>query len=1622
MPNPTRDALIIAITQYSDLPMPPEMRQLADGAEQIAQRLETQGGFRVTRLPVTKPGDKEFIDPEKMVMVNELELAIEQLLIPKSDTPPTTALIYFAGHGLQKEIKADRYEGFLATSYANPNEDEWGVSLQWLRQLLEKSPVQQQIVWIDACHSGELFNFTTSDRVHDRGFISSARPHEEAYAEGLLTKALLETLDYTQQLNPWVDHLTLIEKLQAKNQTAPGAQRFQFEKTDKPILLTNKAFDLEADYKNLCPFKGLESFDFEKNPDDPLYFKGRTELTHELLEKVQTANFLAVFGASGNGKSSVVRAGLLYKLQQTQTWRILPVMTPTADPLKALGTLIGMPAAQLSDFIKQAQTERLVLVIDQFEEIFTLCKNDAQREQFFELLLTAVEQTDNQFSLIIVMRADFLDKCSHHVDLAKKIQAHQVIVTPMTAAELEEAIVAPTQQVGLQIEQKLVSEMLADIKGALGSLPLLQYTLKELWKTCATQRLLTYSAYEGLGKIAGTLEQGANGVYENLSPAEQKTAQRIFIELTQLGEGSPDTRRQLSQQDLVTSLPFESAPVNQVIQKLVAANLVVTDKPKEEQVAIVNIAHEALIQHWGQLGGWLDGNRDAIKIQRDTEADAKKFQDSNQSKNALLQGLDLNIAKDYAKKHTEKVSLSTLAQDFVKRSVKGQRHYWMGVIGAVVGVMLVLAGIAFYANEQRIVADEQRIEAENQRQVAQTQQKLADEQRIEADNQRQFAQKQQKLAENESQRAKQERDSALRTQSLFLADLAHQQNEQDNATNSILLALEALPKDILSPDRPYVLQVHDKLYQALLNYSEFQVFKWHNDGWPRNPAPTFSPDGKIVLTVSSDYAQLWDVDSGKLLKIFAGNEGDILNAALSSDGKTLITSSYDNDAHLWDVNSGKIKKTFKGVGNDQLEFSPDDKIVLTAQEETIYETFNIFMSTSTTVRLWDANSGKLSTTLKGYKDDIDYVVFSPNSKIVITNSTRNSSNHTVYLWDTYTGILLKPLVHEDNITHAVFSPDGKIILTTSWDKTASLWDVNSGKVLKILAGHEDYVNYAEFSPNGKTVLTASSDNTARLWNIDNGKALKILTGHKGVVNHAVFSPDGKVVLTASSDKTARLWDVDSGKTLKTFAGHEDNVYHTAFSPDGKMALTASKDKTVRLWQTVHFGSKYLKILRGHNSGVSKAIFSPDGKTVLTASSDKTARLWDAYTGKLLRILTGHGDPIVHVTFSHDGKTIITTSGEVNPDESIPGLFYTNDATARLWDVHTGKLLKILRKDMSISSILDNDVGMRGSVLYAEFSPDDKIVVTASLDKRPRLWNAHTGKYLKKLWHGDNSFVTHAKFSPDGKTVLTASSDGTANLWDVHGNIYTSLIKTFEHKDMIWRVAFSPDGKTVLTASVNKNIILWDIDSGEVLKKFAGYIHAEFSSDGKMVLTVSKDKAAYLWDVHTGKLLQTFTGHTENVVYATFSPDSKTVLTASVDNTARLWDINSGKTLKRFMHKDVVNHAVFSPNGKIVLTASDDNTARLWDISFTIQDLIDHANQVVPRCLSPEQREQFFLPSDPSYILIEEGEQLAKQGNITAATAKFKEAKTMAPCHKFLNYSETKAREIAATPIVEKGAK
>ena len=246
-------------------------------------------------------------------------------------------------------------------------------------------------------------------------------------------------------------------------------------------------------------------------------------------------------------------------------------------------------------------------------------------------------------------------------------------------------------------------------------------------------------------------------------------------------------------------------------------------------------------------------------------------------------------------------------------------------------------------------------------------------------------------------------------------------------------------------------------------------------------------------------------------------------------------------------------------------------------------------------------------------------------------------------------------------TSAVFSPDALRVLTASVDGTARLWEADSGKLLTTFHGQIDAIWSAVFSPDGRRVLTTSTDpgsidasvteKTARLWETDSGKLLTTFRGHAGEIWSAVFSPDGQRVLTASADTTARLWETASGKVSVTFEGHTGEVRSAVFSPDGKRVLTASEDATARLWEAD--SGKLLAIFQGHTGKVCSAIFSPDGQRVLTASEDMTARLWEANSGKLLATFQGHTGEVWSAVFSPDGRRVLTASG---------------DMTARLWPV------------------------------------------------------------------------------------------------------------------------------------------------------------------------------------------------------------------------------------------------------------------------------------------------------------------------------------------------------------------
>jgi uncharacterized protein YjbI with pentapeptide repeats len=692
----SRDALIVGINTYNYDRLT-KLSAPGQDAEAIAQLLENSGEFKVKRLPAVKDKQNNTIrvGQTTKVTLTQLEEAIVQLFKPEGRNIPDTAVLYFSGHGLRKDRGIQ--EGFLATSDVNPDLGNWGIRLKWLRELLQESPIRQQIIWLDCCYSGELLNFAEADpgdrgKGRDRCFIAASREFEVAYEaidskHSVLTEALLQGLDPRRHSGTWVTNYTLIDVLNQRLQAFP--QSPIFANSGGAINLTRTWMAPNPDSNSVvtttCPYRGLQYFDCTE--EDAKYFYGREALTDQLLEKVRVGNFLAVLGASGSGKSSVVRAGLLYqltlgrRLSGSDTWQIR-IFQPGEHPIESLARafldsglsdidrasqlakaeeLIAKGSVGLGQLIKAADTKRVILMVDQFEEVFTLCKDIGKRQQFFECLLDGLQRCGDKLCLVLTMRADFFGKCAEYGKLTQQIQENLVTVTPMTVEQLRQAIIEPAKQVSLQVEPELVNQMIVDVEGSPGSLPLLQYTLTELWQQRSEEKL-TISAYTRLGGVKGTLQKRATEIYESLSPEEQIAAKRIFLELTQLGEGTEDTRRRVLLRDLVTSSHME-----QVMQKLADARLIVT------QEEFVDVAHEALIRHWLLLRKWLDENRDILSQKRQLEALAQEWRSKDKSEDYLLRGKRLQEARRFK-------ILSPICREFITASIKKERISFLNLL------------------------------------------------------------------------------------------------------------------------------------------------------------------------------------------------------------------------------------------------------------------------------------------------------------------------------------------------------------------------------------------------------------------------------------------------------------------------------------------------------------------------------------------------------------------------------------------------------------------------------------------------------------------------------------------------------------------------------------------------------------------------------------------------------------------------------------------------------------------------------------------------------------------------------------------------------------------------------
>ncbi len=1388
-----RDALVVGINTYRGEGLQ-NLRSPASDAEAIAQKLQSCGEFRIWRLP-------EFLDPfeenarrvahNQEVTLAQLEEALVQLFKPEGQHFPDTALFFFSGHGLRKQRGIQ--EGYLATSDANPEQGNWGLSLQWLRRLLQESPVRQQIVWIDCCYSGELFNFAEADpgdlgKGRDRCFIAASREYEVAYEEttgkhSVLTQALLNGLDPKQHVDGEVSNFTLVDFLNRGLKDA--TQRPIYANSGGKIILTGSAAQTVSELaESVCPYKGLSYFDC--NGEDPKYFYGRTALTDRLIEKVREGNFLAVLGASGSGKSSLVRAGLLHQLKQGQRlsgsdrWPIY-IFRPGEHPLQSLAwafvdpdvaeverasqlakatELVESGAVGLGHLVTAAAGEgRAILAIDQFEEVFALCRDETERQQLFECLIGVLNRVGQKLCLVIALRADFFGKCAEqeYAGLANKLQEDLVTVTPMTPEELEDAIIEPAKQVGLEVERELVDRILEDVEGP-GSLPLLQYTLTELWKQRTVNRL-TLTEYTRLGGVKGTLKKRAEAVYQSLSQPEQRIAQRIFLELTQLGEGTEDTRRRVFKRNLVTS-PGSEALVARVIQQLADAKLVVTSEVVEksadsQRLAIVDVAHEALIRHWPRLRTWIDENRARLRVQRQIEQEAKLWWQHEQETSYLWQGVRLAQAEEIYQNYKDELSreveafieagLARRQQEQLQEKRRLRRTLMAAAAIAILGLAALGSGGAAYWKGR--IAQQNEIKALN----SLSQAKLASHEQLEA---------------------------------LVASVKAGKQLQE--------LGRFGVPKELRSETTQGLLHVIDEI-------QEQNQLDGHTAGVTD---VAFSPDGQTLASASArGTIKLWSADGAERVT-FRGHGSDIIfSIRFSPDGQTLASSGSDKTIRLWNL-KGKELATLEGHDDAVIDvnFSPDGQILASASDDG-------------TVKLWNLDGTQIAT-LEGHDGEVTSVSFSPSGQMLASASY----DRTIRLWNR-NGQNLRVLTgHQGEVISVRFSPNGQTLASASTDKTVRLWSLD-GQALRVFP-HESWVNDVSFSPDGQTIASAGEEQVARVWRLD-GELLEVLEGHEAPINSIRFSPNGRLIATASADEDVKLWTLDKPQLLhlqKTLHGHNKAVSRVSFSPSRQLFASASTDTTIKLWR---LDGEAISTLQGHDEMVNEVEFSPDGKLLVSSSQDRTVKFWNP-DGQLVRTFEVN-DIVNDVSFSPNGQTIALAS---------------DDRTIKLWQ-RNGEEIRLLS-------------GHNSPVYGVSFSPKGDMLASVGEDATVRLWNAD-GQLLKTLL-GHSARTLNVSFSPDGQTIASASNDRTIKLWNLEGKLLNTLEG---HNRAVFDVIFSPDGQLLASAGFDNTIKIWDFNRGEIIQELEGHdqgiFDLDFHPNNQTLASASFDNTIRLWSLTSSPL-------------------------------------------------------------------------------------------------------------------------------------------------------------------------
>jgi WD40 repeat protein/transcriptional regulator with XRE-family HTH domain len=1210
----------------------------------------------------------------------------------------------------------------------------------------------------------------------------------------------------------------------------------------------------DAPAPGIPPYKGLLFFD---ESDTDIFF-GRETLTAHLVERVTdlardaSTRFLAVVGASGSGKSSLVRAGLAVALRRAG-WNTR-IFTPTSNPSKAL-------AAQLKSSHPNLNSKHMLLLVDQFEEAFTLCHDEVERTAFIEKLLSLAEATSKQIAVAIALRADFYSHCAQYPLLRQAVAAQQEYIGQMTSEELRHAIEEPAKRGGWEFEPGLVDVLLHDI-GATGlqepepgALPLLSHALLATWEH-RRGRVFTLDGYHASGGVRGAIAETAESVFtDQLNQRQQELAHDVFLRLTELGEGTEDTRRHAALNELVRQSE-EATQLRAVLNTLAEARLITLNEDSAE------VAHEALIREWQRLHEWLTQDREGLKIHRHLTDSSREWEALGRDAGALYRGARLAQAREWAVVNEERMNESERA--FLKASVEQEQH---DVLEREAQRQRELETAQKLAETEKIRVQEQARSIKQLRQRAIYLFAVLALAVIAAIVAGVFANQNGTLAStNASIAATAQAESAARATQQAIAEENFTRAEAQRlaAEANVLLKSNASPELIaLLSIRAMNLQYSPQADMALsgaagLDYP-LQVFTGYED---TVSALSISPDGRYVAGAwtgdPEDIVYLWDTATGnEIQQLVHGPNGQswpdsVYRLTFSPDSHYLFTQQGGDSfrGRIWDVQSGQqvFQFTQPALCNSSI-FSADGRYLTVGCEDN-------------TVQIWDWQANQLTRKfLLPSEQDLVLLGISPDGQYAVSRLWFKWG-HTIQLWklgDTVTKVSEFP--YSSNVTNfttynsVTVSPDSYYVLVGDLDGTTHLMDTMSGNELHTFKAKTTVMSVA-FSPDGNTVLVSSQDHFVRLYDRQTGEELRSisLTDWAWV---AAFSPDGKYVLTGSDKGPVRLWKVQPHPHLPLFTDHTDVVFAASFSPNGQLLATGGVDG-LRLWQ--RSTGQLLRNFPEAGSLVGGTEFSTDGRRLLSGNITGVATLWDVETGQAERqFIHPTSFQIYDVAFSPDGQSMLTAG------VGIP-------ETVWVWD---------LRQTVEPRLKINTKVNTEGHpVFQAVFSRDGKYILVAADEPVARLWDAKTGARVREFT-GHTDWVVGVTFSPDGKTIATASKDNTVRLWNAQTG--QEICQFLGHIEAVWSVMFSPDGKTLLTSSADGTIRLWDVETGKELRRMAGHTagveNAIFSPDGKFIVTVSDDGTARLWDVDyhdtirylCSRLLRDFTDE-ERAEYGTFDDD------------------------------------------------------------------------------------------------------------------------------------------------------